>query len=188
MNTTEASSLLAICSSFDNRKPNPETVTAWLAVMGDLRFEDCRDAVLAHYATSREWIMPADIRTAVKRLRAKRIAQAGDPTPPPDLTPLETVAWLKERNRRVGNGETAPDGEGYGVIESRNLPQLRAFVAPRPRALHAPKTDRPRVSCEGQATHDGGVVLCGLPATTTATTDTGRAYPTCAEHGERESA
>lgn len=187
MTPAETTKLLAICSSFDNRKPNPETVTAWGGVMGDLRYEDCRDAVLAHYATSREWIMPADIRTAVRRLRAKRIAQAGDPTPPPDLTPLETIAWLKERNRRVANGEQV-EPQGYGALESRRLPELRAFIAQGPRAIEAPTSDRPRVSCEGQTTHDGGVVLCGQPATTTATTDTGRTYPACAGHGERKSA
>lgn len=185
----DAARLLAVCASFDNRKPDPDTAMAWSVVMGDMRFEDCRDAVVAHYQKSREWIMPADIRSAVKRLRAKRLASAGDPTPPPDLTPLETIAWVKERNRRVANGEHV-DTDGGRVLEARNLPELRAFIARGPQILEAPARtpDRPRAFCEAQTTEDGGVVICGDPATSTAMSDTGRPYPTCADHEGKESA
>lgn len=32
MNATEITALLAVCSSFDSRKPNPETIQAWRAL------------------------------------------------------------------------------------------------------------------------------------------------------------
>lgn len=123
MNTQEAAALLAVAAAFDNRKPDPDAATAWSLALDGLRFIDCRDAIVAHYRTSSDWLMPQKVISEVKRIRGKRIADAGDLTPPPDLTPLETIAWLKDARRRIGDGDSLADH--YGELTKRHLPDLR---------------------------------------------------------------
>lgn len=127
MSPAEAQVLLSMASAFDNRKPDSDAAKAWSVALDDLRFEDCRLALIDHYRTSTEWLMPAMVRTAVRRMRAKRIADAPQPTPPPGLTPLETNAWLKDARRRIGDGEVV-ETAGYGELEQRHLPELRALI------------------------------------------------------------
>lgn len=124
MTPAEAQMLLSIAASFDNRKPNEEAAVSWSHALDGLRFEDARDAIVAHYRASSEWLMPAKVISEVRRIRSKRIAEAGDLTPPPDLTPLETIAWLKDAKRRIGNGETVDDLAAYGELTPRHMPDL----------------------------------------------------------------
>lgn len=58
---------------------------AWHSVVGDLRFADARQAMLGHYADTRERVMPADVRRRVRELRAGRVQAAEIPPPPPEL-------------------------------------------------------------------------------------------------------
>ena len=140
MTPAEAQVLLGIAASFDNRKPSEEAATAWSVALEGIRFVDARDAIVAHYRTSSEWLMPNRVIGEVKRIRAKRIAEAGDLTPPPDLTPLETIAWLKTARRRIGDGEHPDDPAAYGELKARHMPDLR-------RALPAPDdTNQPEES------------------------------------------
>ena len=123
--------LLGIAASFDNRKPSEEAAIAWSYALEDIRFIDARDAIVAHYRASSDWLMPQKVISEVKRIRSKRIAEAGDLTPPPDLTPVQTIAWLKDARRRIGDGETVDELEAYGVLTPRNLRDLRR-VLPAP--------------------------------------------------------
>lgn len=77
MNLAEAGQLLAVCSAFDRRHADEIEVAAWAKVLGDMDYADCEAAVIAHYQTTREWIMPADIRALAKagRRRAREIEQ-----------------------------------------------------------------------------------------------------------------
>lgn len=127
MTPAEAAALLAIAAAYDNRKPDPDAAKAWSVALAGLRFEDCRDAIVAHYRTSTDWMMPGHVIAAVKRTRAARLAAAPPLTPPPDLTPLETVAWLRAARRTIANGEPLEDT--YGELKPRHLPDLRAIVA-----------------------------------------------------------
>jgi hypothetical protein len=71
--------------------------------------------------------MPSHVIAEVRRLRAKRISEAGDPTPPPNLTPAQTIAWLTDWRRTVGDGET-PDAAYPGELKPRHLPDLRQIL------------------------------------------------------------
>jgi hypothetical protein len=127
MTPAEAAALLAVAAAFDNRKPDPDAAQAWALALDGLRFLDCRDVIVAHYRRSNEWIMPAHVISEVRRLRAKRISEAGDPTPPPDLTPEQTIAWLADWRRTVGDGET-PAATYPGELKPRHLPDLRELL------------------------------------------------------------
>lgn len=141
MNTQEAAALLSVAAAFDNRKPDPDAATAWAVALDGFNFVDCRDVIVAHYRASNDWLMPNHVIGAVKRLRAKRIADHAELTPPPNLTPVETIAWLKEARRRIGDGEVIDCSAAYGELTERHLPDLRAL-------LPAPDDDH-RTNAEG---------------------------------------
>lgn len=128
MTPAEAQMLLGIAASFDNRKPSEEAAIAWSHALGELPFADCRDAVVAHYRRSTDWIMPGHIITAVKQVRAKRIEDHPPLTPPPDLDPIETTAWLRGARRRIADGEVVDCDAAYGELTTRHLPDLRALM------------------------------------------------------------
>ena len=128
MTPAEAQVLLSMASAFDNRKPDADAARAWSAALDGLRFDDCRDALIEHYKTSTDYLMPVLIRTAVRRIRSKRIAEVGDLIPPPGLSELEQRQWLRDAKRRIG------DGEEYAP------PQLPPADPPRLRELLATAT------------------------------------------------
>lgn len=132
MTPKEAAALLTVCAGFDNRKPDPDTAKAWSLALNGLDFIAARDAVVAHYSESREWIMPADIRNRVRRERAARIEDEVF-HPPANLDPDDVSAyirWLDRERRAVGDGAqpTAPpvgefrDVRELGVGRTNALP------------------------------------------------------------------
>ena len=132
MTPAEAQVLLTMAAAYDNRRPSEDAAKAWAAALGDLRFEDCRDALIGHYARSTDWLMPAMLREPVRQIRAKRIAAAGPLTPPPDLTPAETIRWLAGARAAIADGApvdqiTTTHG---GALKPRDLADLRALPAP----------------------------------------------------------
>lgn len=109
MTPTDAATLLTMASAFDGRKPDEHAARAWAAVLEGLRIEDCRAAVIEHYQTSRDWMMPADIRSAVRKARAKRLEEwvrrNGPIMPPPMDSNEAEIAFVVEAKRRIADGE-----------------------------------------------------------------------------------
>lgn len=105
MTPHEAAALLSVAAAFDNRKPDADAATAWAAALHDLRFVDCRDAIVAHYRSTDAWLMPSMVIAQVKRIRSKRLHENPEPAPPAELTPVETIAWLADVRRRIADGE-----------------------------------------------------------------------------------
>lgn len=140
MKPTEAAALLTIAAAFDNRKPDPDTAKAWAMALDGYRFEDCRQVIVQHYRESTDWIMPAHVLRAVKRLRKQRLDATPDPIPPADLTPQQTLAWLRDVRRRIADGEHVPDAD-RGELTERNLPELKALIRNGPQ----PATPNPQV-------------------------------------------
>ena len=124
MTPAEAQVLLSMAAAFDNRKPDADAARAWSAALDGLRFDDCRDALIEHYKTSTDYLMPVLIRTAVRRIRSKRIAEVGDLIPPPGLSELETRQWLRDARRRIGDGETFTPQQ----LPPADPPRLRALL------------------------------------------------------------
>lgn len=75
MNAADVNDLIRLCQGFDNRRdPDDLIIAAWLSVLGDIDPADARQAVVDHYATTRDWIMPADIRSGALRVARRRAA------------------------------------------------------------------------------------------------------------------
>jgi hypothetical protein len=125
MKPTEAAALLAIAAAYDNRKPDPDAATAWAMALDGLRFEDCRQVVVKHYQRSRDWMMPVDVISGVKRLRADRILAFGPYDVPSGLSGAEYAALIGNTNRRIGDGEiTSPDQLPTPELVARDVAAL----------------------------------------------------------------
>lgn len=133
MNVQQAAALLTVAAAFDNRKPDEDAAKAWAMALGDLPFLDCRDAIVAHYQASSEWLMPAKVITEVRRVRSKRIAEGeGQLTPPPHAREGAALhEWLRVAKRRLGDGESVEDINPSEELSPRHLPDLRNLL-PRP--------------------------------------------------------
>lgn len=138
MTPAEAQILLGMASTIDNRKPDEsgDAAKAWAAMLRDLRIEDCQQAVVEHYTNSSEWLMPAMIRTIVKRIRSKRVSDHPPLTPPPAPEGLDSAAevrwqieWLTDAKRRIGDGEVIDSDAAYGELKPRHLPDMKALMA-----------------------------------------------------------
>ena len=79
MNAEQAGQVLAKCASYDRRKTGDADTIAWYQVLGDLAYDDCIAAVIAHYSETTDWIMPAHIRRRVREIRNQRIQDAEIP-------------------------------------------------------------------------------------------------------------
>lgn len=119
----EAAALLAIASSFDNRTQNSAATRAWAEALADVDFDDAQTAIVNHYATTREWVMPSDIRNGVHTIQATRVANGPNLAEVNLPTYLEEMddgpefdaaylAWVKRQGERARKGlplEVGPD-------------------------------------------------------------------------------
>lgn len=136
MNTQEAAALLGIAAAFDNRKPDADAAKAWAVALDGFRFEDCRDAIVAHYRVSSEWLMPQKVISEVKRIRGKRIAEAVI-EPPRDVDPDDTLAYrraLRDATR------AAADGNPIEAPTLHAVPMPKALAQGMSRIGHIPDT------------------------------------------------
>ena len=101
------------------------TPDAWHDLLSEVRFEDAREAVRT-ICRKQPFIAPAEIIDEVRRIRAKRLHEA-PPLVPPDLDPIETIAWLAEARHRIADGDEVPD-TARGELKPRHLPDLRELT------------------------------------------------------------
>lgn len=107
MTPEETGKLLGICASYDNRAVDEISVYAWFRVVGDLPYGACETAVIDHYSTSREWIMPADVRNRVRReqrdlAERQRIRELLDPDAYRKSVAEADAAFLRKLQERAG--------------------------------------------------------------------------------------
>lgn len=138
MNAEEALKLCRyVAACCPQQKMDEFTPTVWADLLCAVRFEDAQLAVKS-VLMRQPFIAPAEIIAEVKRIRAKRRDEHPPLTPPPDLTPLQTIAWIKEMHGRIGDGELIDSDAAYGVLKPRRLPELRALMpAPSEETDHA---------------------------------------------------
>lgn len=118
MTPEESGRLLGICAAFDNRNVDDSAVFAWYSAIKDLPYPECESAVIAHYSDSREWIMPADVRTRVKRKQRDeaergRIHELLDPDAYRREVEQLDGAFLRKLAKRTGGAELKAPPEPY---------------------------------------------------------------------------
>jgi hypothetical protein len=118
MTLDETIDLLTTCAAYDRRTIGKADAVAWHAVVRDLPFTDAQEAVFAHYSESREWIMPADVRTRVKRKQRDeadrgRIRQLLDPAAYRAEVEQADAAFMRKLAQRTGNAALKAPPEPY---------------------------------------------------------------------------
>lgn len=106
------------------------TPDAWHMLLEDLRFEDCKEA-LVNLARKNPFVAPAEIRAEVRRIRDKRLADYGPFDPPPEVADYNR--WLGEMRRKIADGETLPRPL---ALVSKPMPELGHLFPAIPRAAH----------------------------------------------------
>ena len=137
MNKPEAITLCRLAKAACPQQAIDEyTPDAWFELLGDLRFEDAKEA-LFNVCRVQPFVAPAEIRDAVKRLRHARIDAFGPFDPPPELDPKDYSPWLADMLRRIGDGDlTDPAELEPPDLTARELPPLDG-VMPRVPAEYA---------------------------------------------------
>lgn len=109
MSPADAGKLLLYASAFDNRQPSEAAARAWADVLDRrVNLADGREAIGAHYAVTRDWIMPADINRGVLTIRRARLDGMESPQPPQALDghPGREMTWQREYRHAIGSGAT----------------------------------------------------------------------------------
>lgn len=103
MTQDEIVDLLTLMASFDRRTIGEADVAAWTLAVGDLAYGDAQEAVVMHYREKRDFLMPADIRAAVKVIRAERLSRTPIAAPPRELLddPQAYIAALKANTAKA---------------------------------------------------------------------------------------
>ncbi|SDP10348.1 hypothetical protein SAMN04515671_2942 [Nakamurella panacisegetis] len=104
MMPSEAAKLLGVCAAFDMRTVGEADSKVWAAALGDLDLGEASNAVVAHYSTTTERIMPASLMAAVKANRRRIIAAAGEPPFPPGLPYQAEQRYRRAWHARLMNG------------------------------------------------------------------------------------
>ena len=118
MTPEETGKLLATCAAYDRRTVGEMDVIAWFKALGDLPYDVCDAAAVAHYRHSRDWIMPADIRAAIKRAQpiGEDLRTLLDPAAYRAHIDAVDAAFLSKLQRRAGKplALKAPDSDTAG--------------------------------------------------------------------------
>jgi hypothetical protein len=109
------------------------TPDAWHDLIGDLRFEDCREAVKA-IAGRQPFVAPSEIRDQVKKIREKRLHDFQYVPVPGDENTAVYLKNLREQRAAVADGlrEPAPALEAPDTEQAAQIRQLCAGVFKRP--------------------------------------------------------
>jgi len=130
MELSHVAKLLGLAASFDQRTTGEADDQAWLAVLGDLDFDDARAALLDHYRDSTERIMPAHIRRGVQDIRQARLdACRVIPEPPEALGDYPAAYAEAARAIEVAICDGRDPGPAVAEITARTLGALNGGQA-----------------------------------------------------------
>lgn len=123
MTPPQMADLLNLISSTDGRNLTQQMPSAWMEHLGDLGYQDCKQAVLAHYRDSTEWLMPAHIRKRVQAVRQQRINAIGqnvNASRADAEDPRNEIRVRTALTRALGDGTLTPDQ--YEAYHQSGLP------------------------------------------------------------------
>lgn len=72
MTRAEVAMLLGLAAARDRRTVGETDVAAWHTDLGDLTFEEAREALNQHFRESTAWLMPAHLRDLVRVARSRK--------------------------------------------------------------------------------------------------------------------
>jgi hypothetical protein len=98
---SEVAEVLATAAAFDRREIAEIDAEAWLAAFAaarlhDVDVADAKAGVVAHYAQTRQWLMPIDVIDFCKRLRRERLKSVGSVAALVTADPDDQAAYQTE--------------------------------------------------------------------------------------------
>lgn len=106
------------------------TPDAWFELLRDLRFADCKDAII-EVTKGQPFVSPSEIRRKIVIVRINRLDAFGPYNPPRELadTPGTETVWRRTMERRICDGDLTRDEwdaeqAAAGVTGTRELPEL----------------------------------------------------------------
>jgi hypothetical protein len=127
---TRIRQLYALAVAYDNRKGSEANITAWTeqAERNRWTFDEAREAIHEHYATSTEFLMPAHITAIVRRGRnhPPTVDQARELPPAPPADPQRIREVVTELARRLGWRYQHADDEERAAIQAVECPHCHA--------------------------------------------------------------
>lgn len=126
MTLGETIDLLTAAAAFDRRTVGEADAAAWHAAVGDLRFEDCQQAVIAHYRETSDWLMPAHVRQRVLEIRHRRLQDTETPPPPAELIDNPRAYQKALHAARVAIADGRDPEQAMAVIARNAARELEA--------------------------------------------------------------
>lgn len=120
MTRSEIALMLGAAAARDQRTIGEADVLAWHEDLGDLDFEECREAVSRHYRESVDRIKPAHVRRHVRIIREERRAHAEIRELP---SRFENDA---DRDERIARNKTRIAAVLKQIAAKRSVPTLPA--------------------------------------------------------------
>lgn len=128
MSPVETAALARYIRAHFPQQPIDEyTAEALSELLADYAPADCRAAVLAIAKRGEKWCSPSEVSAEVKRIRGKRISDAGDLCPPPGLTDGQEREWFLWARRRIGDG--LPLEVDYGELKGGSEVNFHELLA-----------------------------------------------------------
>lgn len=151
----DAYELLAVAQTFDRRTVGDFDAEAWRRAMHGLQLEDAKQAIVEHFTTSTDWLMPAHVRQGVMRIRRDRLERA--PYAVPDADPDDPIAYqraLRDGIVRAADGTERPrDMRAIDSTFPSPPPASRAAIAAARAAIppRRPRAPQPAAEDSGMA-------------------------------------
>ncbi len=149
MKPSEATVALTLAASFDNRQVSEAGARAWAEIMPHIGLEDAKNAIIQHFATSREYLMPVDVIRLVNAMRAERTRSIELPIPPRELAdyPQAESQWLMAFKAAISDGASRDSAVAIANASQGITPDTEPLAVESTEAIK----DRMRITAEGLA-------------------------------------
>lgn len=136
MQFDETRELLKLITAYDQRTTGPADIAAWFSAVSDLDLDDCQSAVVMHYRSTDQRVMPSHIRELVKGTQAEQHPSA-KAIPPvirygedvarrgSDLARLHIGVQRKHLDEPLAFADLIPDGGLHAAVVERREMVLR---------------------------------------------------------------
>lgn len=148
MNLAETQTLLTLAKSIDNRDFDDATVIAWQQILADVDEPDATKAVLGHFASSRDYLMPVHVRDGAEQHRRNRIRTLREQREADERHALEAAPRTDRRTEiaafiRGINGPGDPDKLRSREARWRRQRIIHRDPTPNPHFVGFPYPEEP---------------------------------------------
>jgi hypothetical protein len=115
MDHADALEVLAVAAAFDRRTVGEADGMAWSMALPEVGMQPAKDAVIAHYRVTTDWVMPAHVLQIVRDIRNDRLRNMELPVPPRELADNWNgeMFWTARYRDVIVEGGTVAEARAY---------------------------------------------------------------------------